>query len=43
MQTLEAFEYSSQPHAAPIKKKTKYRNESDNDAISIGDAQNLMF
>ena len=43
MQTLEAFEYSSQPHAAPIKKKSKYRNESENDAISIGDAQNLMF
>ena len=44
MQTQEAFEYSSQPHAAPIKKKSKYRNENENNnEINLNDAQNIMF
>lgn len=35
----EKFSYSAQPHAAPFKKKSKYRNENEQD---LGDSQNIM-
>lgn len=41
MQTQEAYEYSSQPHAAPIKRKAKYRNENEEE--NNNDAQNIMY
>ena len=40
MQTQEAFEYSSQPHAAPTKRKAKYRNENEEEN---NDSQNIMY
>lgn len=39
MQQQGGFEYTSEPHAAPVKAKGKYRDE--NDASSVG-ASNLM-
>lgn len=35
----EKFSYSAQPHAAPFKKKSKYRNENDQE---FADSQNIM-
>lgn len=35
----EKFSYSTQPHAAPFKKKSKYRNENEQD---LADSQNIM-
>ena len=35
----EKFSYSAQPHAAPFKKKSKYRNENEQD---FSDSQNIM-
>lgn len=35
----EKFSYSAEPHAAPIKKRSKYRNEND----TAGETNNIMF
>jgi hypothetical protein len=44
MQTEETFEYSSQPHAAPSKKKNKYREEAENDGTVGPDGiSNIMY
>lgn len=42
MQTEEKFSYSTQPHAAPVKRKTKYRGDSG-DLADSGDASNIMY
>ena len=44
MQNQEAFQYSAQPHAAPNKKKPKYRLESDEniDAVNIMSDQRVI-
>lgn len=43
-QNQETFEYSTQPHAAPAKRKPKYRleNEENNEAINIMSDQRVV-
>ncbi|KAJ1440528.1 radial spoke 3 protein [Ochromonadaceae sp. CCMP2298] len=42
MQTEETFEYSTQPHAAPTKKKNKYRSEGEENVGPDG-ISNIMY